>query len=594
MGSKVKKALIVESVRDSHHNWCKQVKERSKTLRLVAIKSTCPPRSTIDEGDEEITVALGTLSQSFSTVMIVTTAGYVSTTSKVQRKYYKSLLLLVVKLLLLVLVTTARRVSGEYDMWRLRIEQYFQVQDYSLWDVIENGNSFKPAAQTTTNANGTSTSLIPGPVTTEEKAQKKNDVKERSMLLMALPNEHLMTFNQYKDAKTLFTAIQTRFGGNEATKKTQKTLLKQMYENFSAPSTESLDSIFNRLQKIVSQLAILGENISQEDLNLKFLRSLPSEWNTHVVVWRNKPDLDTMSFDDLYNNFKIVEQEVKGTASSSSSSSSQNMAFVSSPSSTNEVNTAYGVSTANTQVSPASTQVSTASTQVSTANLSDDTVYAFLASQPNGSQLVYEDLEQIHEDDIEEMDLKWQLALLSMRTRRTHRNKQDSRNKNQDSSRRTVNVEETFSKAMVAIDGASFDWSYMADDEGIVLPLNLDLSYSSLEEFQQPKFEGYGTKTSKSVSEEFPNGVHKVLEELKETGIIQRSQQLGSGLCDSTIKLVLFLSGKILNHVAGYQQLPSKREMVGHPQKEDQGYVDSGCSRHITGNNAYPLKTSKI
>ncbi|GKB43355.1 ribonuclease H-like domain-containing protein [Tanacetum coccineum] len=359
--------------------------------------------------------------------------------------------------------------QGEYDMWRLRIEQYFQVQDYALWDVIENGNSFKPVPQTTTNADGTSTTLIPGPVTTEEKVQKKNDVKARSMLLMALPNEHLMTFNQYKDAQTLFAAIQTRFGGNEATKKTQKTLLKQMYENFSALSTESLDSIFNRLQKIVSQLAILGENISQEDLNLKFLRSLPSEWNTHVVVWRNKPDLDTMSFDDLYNNFKIVKQEVKGTASSSLSS--QNMAFVSSPSSTNEVNTTYGVSTANTQVSPASTQVSTASTQVSTANLSDDTVYAFLASQPNGSQLVYEDLEQIHEDDIEEMDLKWQLALLSMRTRRGPRN-QDSRNRNQDSSRRTVNVEETSSKAMVAIDGAGFDWSYMADDE---VPTNIAL-----------------------------------------------------------------------------------------------------------------------
>ncbi|GJU13895.1 hypothetical protein Tco_1136291 [Tanacetum coccineum] len=169
-------------------------------------------------------------------------------------------------------------------MWRLRIEQYFQVQDYALWDVIENGNSFKTAAQTTQNADGTSTSLMPGPVTTGEK---------------------------YKDAQTLFAAIQTRFGGNEATKKTQKTLLKQMYENFSASSSESLDSIFNRLQKIVTQLAILGENILQEDLNLKFLRSLPSKWNTHVVVWRNKPDIDTMSFDDLYNNFKIVEQEVK-------------------------------------------------------------------------------------------------------------------------------------------------------------------------------------------------------------------------------------------------------------------------------------------
>ncbi|GJY02247.1 ribonuclease H-like domain-containing protein [Tanacetum coccineum] len=420
--------------------------------------------------------------------------------------------------------------QGEYDMWKLRIEQYFQVQDYALWDVIENGNSFKPAAQTTTNAEGTSTTLIPGPVTADEKIQKKNDVKARSMLLMALPNEHLLTFNQYKDAKTLFAAIQTRFGGNDATKKTQKTLLKQMYENFSAPSTESLDSIFNRLQKIVSQLAILGENISQEDLNLKFLRSLPSEWNTHVVVWRNKPDLDTMSFDDLYNNFKIVEQEVKGTASSSSSS--QNVAFVSSSSSTNEVNTAYGVSTANTQVSPASTQVSTASTQVSTANLSDATVYAFLANQPNGSQLVHEDLEQIHEDDLEEMDLKWQLALLSMRTEVFQENM-------------TVNVEETSSKAMLAINGAGFDWSFMADEEaltdmalmafsdseitdnsrkgvgfvsynavppppiGLFSPLNLDLSNSGLEEFQQPEFEGYGPKTSKSISEDISNEVRK-------------------------------------------------------------------------------------
>nr|GEZ49013.1 ribonuclease H-like domain-containing protein [Tanacetum cinerariifolium] len=133
------------------------------------------------------------------------------------------------------------------------------------------------------------------------------------MLLMALPNEHLVKFSQYKDAKTMFESIQARFGGNDVTKKTQKTLLKQMCENFNAPSTESFNSIFNRLQKIISQLAIMGENISQEDLNMKFLRNFPSEWNTHVVVWRNKADFDTMSIDDLYNNFKIIEQEVKRT-----------------------------------------------------------------------------------------------------------------------------------------------------------------------------------------------------------------------------------------------------------------------------------------
>ncbi|GJW29639.1 putative ribonuclease H-like domain-containing protein [Tanacetum coccineum] len=302
--------------------------------------------------------------------------------------------------------------QGDYEMWKLRIEQYFQVQDYALWEVIEYGNSFKSVARTTTNADGTSTSTIPGPVTTEKKAQKKNNVKARSMLLMALPNEHQLTFSQYKDAKTLFEAIQARFGGNEVTKKTQKLLLKQMYENFSASSQESLDSISNRLQKIVSQLAILGENISKEDLNFKFLRSLPSEWSMHVVVWRNKPDLGTISFDDLYNNFKIVEQEVKRSVTSSSNSSSQNVAFVSTPGSTNEDNNAI------VQDSTASTHVNTASTNNGTASLSDATVYAFLANQPNGSQVVHEDLEQIHKDDLEEMDLKWQFALLSLKARK--------------------------------------------------------------------------------------------------------------------------------------------------------------------------------
>ncbi|GKD46436.1 hypothetical protein Tco_1271081, partial [Tanacetum coccineum] len=347
-------------------------------------------------------------------------------------------------------------------------------------DVIENDNSFKPTTRTTTNADGTSTSMIPGPVTTKDKAQKKNYVKARSMLLMALPNEHQLTFNQYKDAKTLFDAIQIRFGGNDATRKIQKTLLKQMYENLNAPSTESLESFFNRLQKIVSQLAIL-------------------------VVWKNKSDLDTMKIDDLYNNFKIVEQEVKitVTSSSNSNSSSQNMAFVSSPSSTNEVNTA------NVQVSTTNSLVSTADSLDSTANLSDATVYAFLVNQPNGSQLVHEDLEQIHKDELEEMDLKWQLTLLSIRARRSLRN-QDNRNRNQDSSRRTVNVEETSSKAIVAIDGAGFDWSFMADEE---VPTNMALmAFSDLE-------------ASKSVCKDTSNEVKKTLDALLGKKLVSKNEK---------------------------------------------------------------------
>nr|GEW51912.1 hypothetical protein [Tanacetum cinerariifolium] len=172
-----------------------------------------------------------------------------------------------------------------------------------------------------------------------------------------------------------------------------------------------------------------------------------------------------MSIDDLYNNFKIVEQEVKRMVTSSSSSGSQNIEFLSSFGNTNEVDTAT------IQVSTISTPVSTVSSHDNTANLSDATVYAFLANQPNGSQLVHEDLEQIHEDDLEEMDLKWQLALLSMRAKRSLRN-QESRPRNQDNSRKTVNMEDTSSKAMVATDGAGFDRSYMANDE---VPTNMAL-----------------------------------------------------------------------------------------------------------------------
>nr|GEU71475.1 ribonuclease H-like domain-containing protein [Tanacetum cinerariifolium] len=158
------------------------------------------------------------------------------------------------------------------------------MTDYSLWEVILNGDS--PIL----------TRVIEGvvqpvsPTTAEQRLARKNELKARGTLLMALLDKHQLKFNIHKDAKTL------------------------------------MDGIEKRLQKLISQLEILGESLSQEDINLKFLRSLPTEWRTHTLIWRNTTDLEEQSLDDLFNSLKIYEAEVK--SSSSASTSTQNIAFV--------------------------------------------------------------------------------------------------------------------------------------------------------------------------------------------------------------------------------------------------------------------------
>ncbi|GJW05731.1 putative ribonuclease H-like domain-containing protein [Tanacetum coccineum] len=266
---------------------------------------------------------------------------------------------------------------GEYEMWVIRIKAILQVLGLALWEVIENGNSWVSVPQTA-QENGTSVTKMSVPVTAEEKTNKKNDVKARSLLLMALPNEHQLTFSQYTDAKTI----------------------------------------------------------------------LPPEWNTHVVVWMNKAEIEIMSIDDLYNNFKIVEQSVKKYVGASSGA--QNLDFMTAPStsSTNDINTAKLVY----EVSTVSPNVNTASPQVSTASFSDNAVYAFMVENPNGSNLLQQDLEQIHEDDLEAMDLK------------SPRNKK-RQFRNQDNARKQGNNEDTSLKAMLAIDGVGFGWSDMAEEQ---------------------------------------------------------------------------------------------------------------------------------
>nr|GEW26000.1 hypothetical protein [Tanacetum cinerariifolium] len=267
------------------------------------------------------------------------------------------------------------------------------MTDYSLWEVILNGDSPTP------------TRVIEGvvqpvaPTIAEQRLARKNELKARGTLLMALPDKHQLKFNIQKVSKTLMEAIEKRFGGNKETKKVQKTLLKQQYENFTGSSSESLDQIHDRLQKLISQLEILRESLSQEDINLKFLRSLPTEWRTQTLISRNKIDLEEQSLDDLFNSLKIYKAEVKSF--SFASTSTQNIAFVSSSNteSTNEpVSAAASVSNVSAKMP--------VSTLPNVDTLSNAVIYLFFASQSSNPQLDNDDLKQIDADDLQEMDLK--------------------------------------------------------------------------------------------------------------------------------------------------------------------------------------------
>nr|GEW01476.1 uncharacterized mitochondrial protein AtMg00810-like [Tanacetum cinerariifolium] len=222
-------------------------------------------------------------------------------------------------------------------------------ENYSLWEVIINGDSPVP------------TIFIDGVVqpvshkSAYQKLARRNEIKAHGTLLMALPDKHQLKFNSHKDVKTLMEAIEKRFGGNTETKKVQKTLLKQQFENFTGSSSENLNQIHDRLQKLVSQLEIHGVSLK----------------------------------------------------------STQNLAFMSS---SNTDSTTDSISAA-TSVYAVCAKLHVSS-HPNIDSLSNVVIYSFFASQSTSPQLDNEDLKQIDVDDRKEMDLRWQMAMLTMRARR--------------------------------------------------------------------------------------------------------------------------------------------------------------------------------
>nr|GEU41971.1 putative ribonuclease H-like domain-containing protein [Tanacetum cinerariifolium] len=434
---------------------------------------------------------------------------------------------------------------NEFYLWKMRIEQYFLMTDYSLWEVILNGDSPIP------------TRIV-------------------------------------DDVMSLMEAIEKRFGGNKETKK-----------------------------KLISQLEILGESLSQEDINLKFLRSLPSEWRTHTLIWRNRADLQDQSLDHLFNNLKIYEAEVK--SSSSTSHATQNIAFVSSQNtdSTNEPVSAV-------------TSVSAASTKPPASIL------------PN--------VDNLNADDLEEMGLKWQMAMLTIRARRFLQR-----------TRRNLGANGTTSIGfdMSKCDGVvSHDWSFQADEEPTNYALMTFTSSSSTSSLGSDSEEEIKERDElKHTLENFQTSsknLSKLLDSQinDETGLSYDNQVFNSTLFDSdeltssesdvsvptspvhdseTVLNVLIVKPsptkptkdmsqsnrpsapiiedwisdsedeyegepmpiqKAPSFVQTSKHVKNPRTSVkpGNPQLalKDKGIIDSGCSRHMTRNISYLSDFEKI
>ncbi|GKB31117.1 ribonuclease H-like domain-containing protein, partial [Tanacetum coccineum] len=295
----------------------------------------------------------------------------------------------------------------EYETWAMKMEYWIMNSDHNLWNIVLNGNSRKR-----TGRDPKGNIMILPPVSVEEHIAVQRETKARTILLQSLPEDHMADFHHLDDARDIWLAVKARFGGNDESKKMRKSMLKQEFSEFRVSESEGLHKGYDRFQKILSQLNQMQAKPDNEDCNMKFLRALPPSWSQVAITLKTKGGLDYLSFDDLYNKLRTLEIDVKGGSSydSRGTSAPTHSAFISAASTNSKMS--YP------EQSHATTFTSASSSPAASSNVIENVLHSFVAESDPQQQITYEDFDQIGKLDLEELDIKWQMAMLSVRINR--------------------------------------------------------------------------------------------------------------------------------------------------------------------------------
>ncbi|GJX44518.1 putative ribonuclease H-like domain-containing protein [Tanacetum coccineum] len=293
----------------------------------------------------------------------------------------------------------------KYEIWAMKMEYWIQNADHNLWRIVQQGNSPKRLGK---DAKGNT--IIHPPVSLDEHVAVQRENKVRTLLLQALPEDHMPDFHHYDDARDIWMAVKARFGGNEESKKMKKTMLKQQFAEFSVTEEEGLHKGYDRFQKILSQLNQVQARPDNDDINLKFLRALPSSWSQVALALKTRGGLESMSFDDLYNKLRSLELDVK-------IGHSYGVKATAAPTHSAFIGTACSGSKP-TYSDQQRIVPSVSQTPGRSDNVMECVLHSFVAENEQDQDMIYEDFDQVDQLEMEEMDLKWQMAMLSLRINR--------------------------------------------------------------------------------------------------------------------------------------------------------------------------------